>query len=172
MTGLETAIILIAFVTVALVLAYSVLSAGIFSAERGEAIVYAGLRQAQSTLEVKGSMIGITTDNTSLSSIEFFLGLTIPDERLDKNAIVFNYFDSTNTTEGITPTSFTLGAGSIERGAANFIENDELFRVILPISNAPTAYETINIQIIPPTGATLTLRRVMPGALEPVIDLK
>ena len=34
MTGLETAIILIAFVTVASVLAYSVLSAGIFSAER------------------------------------------------------------------------------------------------------------------------------------------
>ena len=37
-TGLETAIILIAFVTVASVLAYSVLSAGIFSAERGKTL--------------------------------------------------------------------------------------------------------------------------------------
>ena len=35
-TGLETAIILIAFVTVASVLAYSVLSAGIFSSEKGK----------------------------------------------------------------------------------------------------------------------------------------
>ena len=39
-TGLETAIILIAFVTVAAVLAYSVLSAGIFSSERGKEAVY------------------------------------------------------------------------------------------------------------------------------------
>ena len=35
MTGLETAIILIAFVTVAAVFGYAVLSAGLFSAERG-----------------------------------------------------------------------------------------------------------------------------------------
>ena len=39
-TGLETAIILIAFVTVASVLAYSVLSAGIFSSEKGKETVY------------------------------------------------------------------------------------------------------------------------------------
>ena len=57
-TGLETAIILIAFVTVASVLAYSVLSAGIFSSERGKAAVYAGLSGAQSTMSLKGSVVG------------------------------------------------------------------------------------------------------------------
>ena len=56
-TGLETAIILIAFVTVASVLAYSVLSAGIFSSERGKEVVYGGLESAQSTIELKGSVI-------------------------------------------------------------------------------------------------------------------
>jgi len=50
-TGLETAIILIAFVTVASVLAYSVLSAGIFSSEKGKAAVYKGLDQASSSME-------------------------------------------------------------------------------------------------------------------------
>ncbi|MBN1367426.1 MAG: hypothetical protein JW967_05835, partial [Dehalococcoidales bacterium] len=48
-TGLETAIILIAFVTVASVLAYSVLSAGIFSSEKGKAAVYQGLDQASAS---------------------------------------------------------------------------------------------------------------------------
>jgi len=43
MTGLETAIILIAFVTVASVFAYSVLTAGIFAAERGKETIYKGL---------------------------------------------------------------------------------------------------------------------------------
>lgn len=67
MTGLETAIILIAFVTVASVLAYSVLSAGIFSAERGKETVYSGLEQAQGSLEVKGTVLGYSSDNTKLT---------------------------------------------------------------------------------------------------------
>ena len=40
-TGLETAIILIAFVVVASVFAFTVLSTGIFSAERGKETVFA-----------------------------------------------------------------------------------------------------------------------------------
>jgi len=56
-TGLETAIILIAFVTVASVLAYSVLSAGIFSSEKGKAAVYKGLDQASSSMELRGNVI-------------------------------------------------------------------------------------------------------------------
>ena len=42
MTGLETAIILIAFVTVAAVFGYAVLSAGLFSAERGKETILLG----------------------------------------------------------------------------------------------------------------------------------
>jgi flagellin FlaB len=44
-TGLETAIILIAFVVVASVFAFTVLSTGIFSAERGKETIHAGLRE-------------------------------------------------------------------------------------------------------------------------------
>ena len=62
-TGLETAIILIAFVTVASVLGYSVLSAGIFSSEKGKETVYQGLAQAQASMEVKGSVYA-TVDQT------------------------------------------------------------------------------------------------------------
>ena len=42
-TGLETAIVLIAFLTVASVFAYSVLTAGIFAAERGKETIHKGL---------------------------------------------------------------------------------------------------------------------------------
>ncbi len=55
-TGLETAIILIAFVVVASVFAYAVLSAGIFSAERGKEAIYVGLDRAGSSIELVGSM--------------------------------------------------------------------------------------------------------------------
>ena len=172
MTGLETAIILIAFVTVASVLAYSVLSAGIFSAEKGKATVYSGLASAQSTLEVKGSVVGLSTANVSVNSIQLTLALTVPDQSIDKNQIVFNYFDAGQHVEGITATSFALATGSAERGNANFIEQDERFFLTLPISAAPSAYENFTIQIIPPTGASLTINRNVPGKLNPVMDLQ
>jgi len=173
MTGLETAIILIAFVTVASVLAYSVLSAGIFSAERGKESVYRGLESAQSTVEVKGSVLGTSTDNTSLASILCTIGLTIPSEKVDTAAIVVNYFDDTTHTEGCTAV-FTKSSGSTERGTATMLENDEQFscNVTIPAAANTTAYDTFCVQIIPPTGATITIKRTMPGTLQPVIDLQ
>ncbi len=55
-TGLETAIILIAFVVVAAVFAYTVLSAGLFSTQKSQEAVYSGLEETQSTLEMRGSV--------------------------------------------------------------------------------------------------------------------
>src|SRR5690606_1336985 len=56
-TALETAIILIAFVVVASVFAFTMLSAGTFSTERGKETIYAGLQEVQSSMEVKGGVI-------------------------------------------------------------------------------------------------------------------
>jgi flagellin-like protein len=64
-TGLETAIILIAFVVVAAVFAYTVLSAGLFSTQKSQEAVYSGLQETQGTLEIKGSVVtgGLATIN-------------------------------------------------------------------------------------------------------------
>jgi len=56
-TGLETAIILIAFVVVAAVFAYTVLSAGLFSTQKSQEAVYSGLEETQSTVVLKGGVI-------------------------------------------------------------------------------------------------------------------
>src|SRR5688572_32182755 len=56
-TGLETAIILIAFVVVATVFAFIVLTTGMFSAERGKETVFAGLQKARGTMEVRGGVV-------------------------------------------------------------------------------------------------------------------
>jgi archaeal flagellin FlaB len=57
-TGLETAIILIAFVVVAAVFAYTVLSAGLFSTQKSQEAVYSGLKETQGTLEMLGGAVG------------------------------------------------------------------------------------------------------------------
>ncbi|MDP6823197.1 MAG: hypothetical protein QF554_07875 [Dehalococcoidia bacterium] len=59
-TGLETAIILIAFVVVASVFAFTVLSTGVFSSERSRDTVYAGLSEARSSLAIRGSFVAFS----------------------------------------------------------------------------------------------------------------
>jgi len=63
-TGLETAIILIAFVVVAAVFAYTVLSAGLFSTQKSQEAIYSGLKEAESTLILRGSVVAYTDPDT------------------------------------------------------------------------------------------------------------
>jgi archaeal flagellin FlaB len=77
-TGLETAIILIAFVVVATVFAYTVLSAGLFSTQKSQEAVYSGLDETQSTLELRGSVVGYNStlnSSNSLGKVEFTIAL-------------------------------------------------------------------------------------------------
>ena len=65
--ALEAAIILIAFVVVASVFAFAVLSAGTASTEKGEQAIYSGLEGVKSSMEIKGAVIA-EADRTSTKS--------------------------------------------------------------------------------------------------------
>ena len=67
-TRLETAITLIAFVVVASVFAFTVLSTGIFYAERGKETIHAGLSQARSSIELKGLLVSNGSPHITLST--------------------------------------------------------------------------------------------------------
>ncbi len=69
-TGLETAIILIAFVVVASVFAYTVLSAGIFSSEKGKEAVHAGLESARGSFELVGSVKATALPATPVTDVD------------------------------------------------------------------------------------------------------
>ena len=57
MTGIETAIILIAFVIVAASFAFVVLNMGFFTAQRSKTVIGSGLSEASSAIEIDGSVI-------------------------------------------------------------------------------------------------------------------
>ena len=57
-TGLEAAITLIAFITVAAVFSYVLLSAGFFSTQKGQEVVHTGVQQVSSSVEIIGSIVG------------------------------------------------------------------------------------------------------------------
>jgi len=69
MTGLETAIILIAFVVVAAVFAYTVLSAGLFATQKSQEAVYSGLEEVQSTLKLNGGVTAYADKRDGTESV-------------------------------------------------------------------------------------------------------
>jgi archaellin len=105
-TGLETAIILIAFVVVASVFAFTVLSTGIFSAERGKETIHAGLRGARSSLELKGSVVaeGVTSKTLSLADSAWtgFASTTATADSTDKK-------EGTASADIVVNADFTTG---------------------------------------------------------------
>jgi flagellin FlaB len=171
-SGLETAIILIAFVTVASVLAYSVLSAGIFSAEQGHAVVYRGLEGAQSTMELKGTVLGLSAGGTELETVQLVLGMAISGNTVDMDAISINYWDDSVSSTSVS-WSYVLSAQSTERGSANLMEGDELMVITVTIPAAATVviYDTFTLQVLPPNGSALTVQRTLPGAIYDVMTL-
>ena len=184
-TGLETAIILIAFVTVASVLAYSVLSAGIFSSEKGKAAVYKGLDQASSSMELRGNVVALSANGTLVDTVQFTVASVLQDDSVDmtaptNNSVVLNYTDSTGMNvsdmgSGTTAASGTWSAAiqGKERGVATMLEANEqmLVTVTLPTSNTLAGYSTFTIQVIPPKGAAITITRTLPGSISGVMDL-
>ena len=68
-TGLETAIILIAFVVVAAVFAYTALSSGLFASEKSKQAINAGINETQSTLEIKGDVVAYRRDASKVGKI-------------------------------------------------------------------------------------------------------
>ena len=88
-TGLETAIILIAFVVVASIFAFTVLSTGVFSAERSKETIYAGLQEAKSSLEPRGSVIaysggnGAGTPTSTVYKVTFVVGNSVSGAPVD-----------------------------------------------------------------------------------------
>src|SRR5271157_3536269 len=95
-TGLETAIILIAFVTVAAVLAYSVLSAGIFSSAKGQQAVYSGLNSAQASMELAGGVKALGANNSgtwNVSNVTFQIHSVLSDSAVDMGKTKIDYTD-------------------------------------------------------------------------------
>jgi flagellin FlaB len=179
-TGLETAIILIAFVIVASVFAFVVLSTGLFSADRGKETVFAGLDKARGNLEVRGAItvIDVNADGAitavGLDTIVFNMGTSAAgapvsvDPLATTNSTIMNYIDADARIADLTYTvNKLLGDGD------DLLENGELFEitVVLPGASTLSTNETFTIEVVPPSGGTALISRTMPPAIDLVMDL-
>jgi flagellin FlaB len=177
-TGLETAIILIAFVVVATVFAFVVLTTGIFSAERGKETVFAGLQKARGTMEVRGGIVVQATGSPlAVDSVEFQVSTTaggdpIPlDPAATSNRTVIAYRSATVVNNDMTyQTTEIVGDGDL------LVEPGELFTITLTATdNADLAALTVNerwtLEVQTPVGAVLDITRSLPSQFDAVMQL-
>jgi len=177
-TGLETAIILIAFVIVASVFAFVVLSTGLFSAERGKETVFAGLEKARGNLEVRGAVtVSDIDDNGTIDTsdeIVFNVGLAAGgfpislDTAAYTNTVIINWIDA---EDRVADTTFTVTW--ILTDGDTLLEVGELAQITVnpPASSTLVSNETFTLEVVPPSGGTNLIERTMPPAIDEVMDL-
>jgi len=175
-TGLETAIILIAFVIVASVFAYVVLSAGLFSSQKTKEAINAGLQSTMSTLEIKGNVVA-RMENSVVTHIYFGMGLPAAGSPVDMSTIngtsllVVSYSDG----ENIIPSCNWSVNRLVSVNNDYILDPLELFQldVLLPVSGNVSlgAYETFSMEIKPPDGPTLVFERTIPGRVSSYVNL-
>jgi len=92
-TGLEAAIVLIAFVVVAAVFSYVMLGAGFFATQQAQQVVHTGSEQASSSLEIIGNVYGynVSASTTDLDYLVFTVGNTAGGTPIDISQMLVTY---------------------------------------------------------------------------------
>lgn len=185
-TGLEAAIVLIAFVVVAAVFSYVVLGAGFFTAQKSQETIYSGVSQSSSSFEVIGSIYGICTTNNGayLNYTKFTVGLTAGGTPVDIAKMAVSYVDENNRRTGadygtmmypITESDVTNPASAkwglnttINADGDQLLESGEQFVMFISVPNTATPGKQFTINLQPAEGAAYPIKRNVPAGIDKV----
>ncbi|HXK33368.1 MAG TPA: archaellin/type IV pilin N-terminal domain-containing protein [Dehalococcoidia bacterium] len=173
-TGLETAIVLIAFVVVAAVFAFVVLSTGLFSSERGKETVYAGLAKTRGSMELSGAILA-ESNGTQITDIKMTFSLAAGGDSVNLDAA-----DTSNTTvisyadESVTDNDLTYTTVEVVGDGDKLLEPGEMAEVSIDLATecatcVVQANETFTLEVKPPSGSYLVVQRTTPASMTDTI---
>ena len=174
-TGLEAAIVLIAFVVVAAVFSYVVLGAGFFTTQKSQEVVYTSVDMASSSMEILGDVYGLGTNNT-VTTIRFTVGLSAGGTAVDMNTtqMVFATSDTVEILEknsNLVANTTSQGHWTIADGASTndvLLENDDKFTILAMPTTALGVNTKFNLEVRPSVGSPLGLKRTTPPKIDAV----
>jgi archaeal flagellin FlaB len=199
-TGLETAIVLIAFVIVASVLSYVVVSAGMYSSQKAKDAVLAGLEQSGATVELKGDLllkmdsgfgttayctIGLVPGGSPIDLTEFptasatatasASGTTQPTY---PNKLTIAYHDSYHIYPSLPWTMVMVN----NNNGDNMLDPGELAMITIDLTSINTgaaddkeklgAYHSFTLEIKPPNGSVMAIERTLPSRVTALVNLR
>ena len=188
-TGLEAAIVLIAFVVVAAGFSYVVLGAGFFTTQKAQQTVHTSVEQSSSTLEIVGNVYGTGSGTGTVSDtityVNFSMGLAPGGTPIDFSKVVFVLSNAT-TLETLTApdmSSSTINQPSTGGWAITEIQNapngnsvtaspllqpNEQFTISCEPTNQIIANDQFTIEVRPSVGAAFSIQRTAPAAIDSV----
>jgi archaeal flagellin FlaB len=183
-TGLETAIILIAFVIVASVLSYVVISTGLFSSQKAKAAVSSGLEQTGCTVELKGDVVAQMAEGVA-TTIFFTVGVVPSGSPVDltpnsgdtagENRLTISYIDNNQQVPSLPWSMQFINADNGD----NLLDPGELAQVSVDLTPVNTAeggtpvgpYSTFSLEVRPPEGSVLSIERTIPARVSKLVNL-
>lgn len=175
-SGLEAAIVLIAFVVVAAVFSYVMLGAGFFATQKSQEVTYSGVKQSTSNLVLDGNLYGTVTDagQTRTGTVTFYL--TVPEggqpqklSEVDYTVTVqgirytpveekgditsANKYVVTDQTDGTAVSTAIITPGTKSKMLLLFGDNGA--------SDAPSPGNTFTIEIRPKVGAATLISKTL-----------
>lgn len=181
-TGLEAAIVLIAFVVVAAVFSYVVLGAGFFTTQKSQEVVYTAVEMSSSSMEIIGDVYGLSAtaggDSPTVDTIRFTLGLAAGGSPVDFSTVQL-VFATSDVVEILnqSPTLFAqdispnAGNWSITDGAASndlLLDGQDKFTILAKPTTSLGVNQKFNLEIRPSIGAAFGLKRGIPAKIDAV----
>jgi len=173
-TGLEAAIVLIAFVVVAAVFSYVVLGAGFFTTQKAQETVHTGVGQATSAVELSGPVMvegGSGTTANSVSHVSFYLQLAAGGNPVDITKIAYTVSTPkmVQTVQGTDSSVQTTWEKQAISG--NLLEPRDM--VLIDLNTGTMGFtsatmavnDKMTVEVKPPVGASLPITRTLPAAL-------
>ena len=195
MTGLETAIILVAFVITAAAFAFVVLNMGFLTAEKAQSVISSGMSEASSAMLVDSGVIGQFGStggdqaDIDLTKLTFYIKLSQGHEPidLDDSKLVATYTSARVHGELYDTNGTIMTIQGVNSDGDSLLETGEKFKVTIDftaITNStidPTPlslqnvythpYEEFRVELRPATGAVLTLERQIPAVYSTIMVL-
>jgi len=193
MTGIETAIILIAFVVVAATFAFVVLNMGFFTAQRSKSVISSGLAEASSAVEIDGSVLGYGNQSAVagiaqsrfIDKIVIYIKLSSGRQPVELNPgkMVISYHNNRVAVDNVYATNGSAcNVTEIVGDGDAILEEGEKFKISINLRQVYSdlgndtdvfliPHDTFVVEIKPPAGAILTVERLIPPTIDDVIDL-
>ena len=176
-TGLETAIVLIAFVVVSSTFAFAALSTGLFSADKSKETISAGLSEATGTMQQVGNVIIKEGSANVVDEIYFQVSNAAGSGAINMTVgtMIAKYSDKNQSK---VYNAAPLSIASVSGDGDNLLEPNEIIEVRFTGMEADLTTDlgldtVFTIELIPPEGASLQIeRRTPPTALDAYEDLQ
>ena len=196
MTGLETAIILVAFVITAAAFAFVVLNMGFLTAEKAQSVISSGMSEASSALLTDSGVIGQFNAtggdqaDIDLVKLTFYLKLSQGHEPvdLDDSKLVATYTNARCHGNLYASNGTIMTITGVNDDGDSLCETGEKFKVQInftELSNTAVdpalgtqdevyahPYEEFRIELRPSTGAVLSIERQLPAVYSAVMVIE